>query len=119
MSKHLCLLAGLALLCATSRTIAQPLASIIPQPVSTQWGQGQFSLNANTVIVADPADKPSVQFFNDYLQKLYGLHLSITAAKPTNNYIALAHSTNSAQEGSYHLDAAPDHVQITAATGNG
>lgn len=103
---------------STAQSNDQP-ASIIPEPVRTRWGQGNFALNANTVIVADPADKPAVQFFNDYLKKLYGLQLTVTTAKPATNYIALTRTADTAAEGSYHLDAIPDHIQITAAAGPG
>ncbi|HEV3414995.1 MAG TPA: family 20 glycosylhydrolase [Puia sp.] len=120
--KHLRILPVLALLCSAYGSIAQPPASIIPEPVSTQWQQGQFTLNASTVIVADITDKPSVQFLNDYLKKLYGVHLTVAAAKPATNYIALtrggaADATN--PDGRYHLDVTLNQIQITAPTGPG
>jgi N-acetyl-beta-hexosaminidase/alpha-L-fucosidase len=118
--RYLRFLPVLGLLCASRWSAAQTPVSIIPQPVSTQWLQGQFTLNANTIIIADPSDKPSVKFFNDYLKKLYGLHLTVTAIEPAANYIALTRTNNtSSSEGSYHLDVTPDHIQITAGTGPG
>jgi len=108
------------LLCASRWAAAQASVAIIPQPVSTQWQQGQFTLNANTTIVADASDKPSVQFFNDYLKKLYGLYLPVIRNKPGSNYISLIRTNNSSTaEGSYHLDVAANNIQITAATGPG
>jgi N-acetyl-beta-hexosaminidase/alpha-L-fucosidase len=132
--KYLRLLPALALLCASRWSAAQTPAAqapatqlpamqapaaIIPQPVSTQWQQGQFTLNANTVIVADASDKASVQFFSNYLKKLYGLHLTVAANRPATNYIALIRTNASNPEGSYHLDVTPNNIQITAATGPG
>jgi N-acetyl-beta-hexosaminidase/alpha-L-fucosidase len=122
MTKNLRLVAVLAILRASLPSIAQTQnepVSIIPEPVSTQWGQGYFSLNSNTVIVADPSDKSSVQFFNDYLTKLYGLHLSITVSRPASNYISLTRGAATTAEGAYHLEAASDHIIITAASGPG
>src|ERR1700722_11911342 len=136
LSKHLRLFAVLALLCASRGALAQSAAAqpaaaqaaaqapaaIIPQPVSVHWQQGQFMLNATTTIVAADSDNPSVKFFNDYLKKLYGLHLQTTspANKPAANYITLTRTDNySSPEGSYHLDVTPDHIQITAADGPG
>ena len=131
MSKHLRLLAVLALLCAGASSIAQSSGtpspvSIIPQPYMTIWRSGQeghFLLNANTVLVADEIDKPSVKFFNDYLKKLYGLQLTVTtpANKPASNYIALKHRLDdtSAVEGTYHLEATTNNILITASNGSG
>ncbi len=122
MSKHLRLLAVLALLCTNCTCIAQPPASIIPEPVSTQWGNGQFNLDTRTVIVADPADKASVDFFSDYLRKLYGLHLTTSSNKPARNYIALTRGGSadaSAPDGRYHLEVSADRIEITAPDGPG
>ncbi len=70
---------------------AQPVA-IIPQPVSTQWREGHFTINPNTVIVTVDSLRPSIQFFNDYLKKLYGLRLKVVdpAHLPTSDYILLS-----------------------------
>jgi alpha-L-fucosidase len=128
--KHLRLLSVLALLCASCRIIAQPPASIIPEPVSTQWQQGQFTLNASTVIVAGESDKLSVKFFNDYLKKLYGLRLTVVtpAQHLEGNYILLLQNiraapgadtaaNSGAPEGHYHLNVQSDHVTITGDSG--
>ncbi len=126
--KYARLLIVLATLCAIGRlanaqpSATPPPASIIPEPVSTQWGQGNFNLNANTVIVADTSDKPSVQFFNDYLQKLYGVHLKVSTNIPGNNYIALTglgSVDKSFPDGHYHLSVSNNHMQIDAATNPG
>src|ERR1700753_537048 len=76
MSKHLRLFALSTFLAVSEFAMAQP-AAIIPEPVSTQWGNGHFFINANTVLVADETDRPSVEFFNSYLDRIYGLHLHV------------------------------------------
>ena len=132
MTKHLRLLAVLAFLCAGSTSIAQSSASpsspsqapasIIPEPVSTQWEQGTFYLNAKTVIVADATDMPRAQFLNDYLQKLYGLRLRVVSSDPADNYIDLtghAPADKSFPQGHYHLDVTTSQIRITASDGPG
>jgi alpha-L-fucosidase len=125
MSKHIRLLILLALLCTSRCPRAQSVA-IIPQPVSTQWGQGNFNLNANTVIVIEEdSDKATVKFFNDYLQKLYGLHLSTVprSRKPASNYVDLAHVDYSISsgpvDGRYELNVSPNNIKIEAGPSNG
>src|SRR5579871_6270581 len=117
MSRYFRLLPVLALLCAGCRSIAQSSdsqspASIIPEPVSTQWQKGSFSLNARTVIVADTTDRSGARFLNDYLQKLYGLRLKVVSSHPAKNYIDLtshAPVDKSVPQGHYHLDVFADH----------
>ncbi|HLX67810.1 MAG TPA: beta-N-acetylhexosaminidase, partial [Puia sp.] len=119
--KYLRLLTLMATLCAiglyasAQNPSTPPPASIIPEPVSTQWQQGKFTLNANTVIVAaDPSDKPSVQFFNDYLKKLYGLRLTVTTTQPSANFILLRRLADDtiSKAGTYLLEVKPDHILI-------
>ncbi|HTR30921.1 MAG TPA: family 20 glycosylhydrolase [Puia sp.] len=129
--KQLRLLSVLSLVCAGLACFAQsstppapttPPASIIPEPVNTVWKQGTFSLNANTVIVAEQSEMPAVQFFTDYLNKLYKIHLTVAAAKPAANYIELTGlgiADKTFPEGHYHLDVSNNHIQIDAATNPG
>ncbi|HEV2354862.1 MAG TPA: family 20 glycosylhydrolase, partial [Puia sp.] len=75
-------------------------------------------------------------FFNDYLEKLYGIRLSVASAakKTADNYIYLLRTGSSSMdpgaasgtapgrstvEGSYHLDVSSGHVDITASSGPG
>jgi N-acetyl-beta-hexosaminidase/alpha-L-fucosidase len=60
----------------------QPLA-IIPKPVSIQAQSGSFTLDKNVVLVADSSDFPSANFFNDYLQEIYGFRLRIVREDQT------------------------------------
>ncbi len=128
MSKHLRLLLVLALLSASRWSYAQKPA-IIPQPVRTQWLDGHFTINDHTVMVADGSDNPSVGFFTSYLEKLYGLHLSVirSGTPPASNYIRLSTGTGAAgsagtagaTEGAYHLTVSTDGVSITGDTHSG
>ncbi|HVU96745.1 MAG TPA: family 20 glycosylhydrolase [Puia sp.] len=119
MTKIIRLLLVLGLFMPGARTDAQPIG-IIPQPVSTQWHDGSFSLNANTVIVADPAQKPTVSFFNDYLQRFYGLKLHVVASAPASNYIQFQTTTGgSSPKDHYTLKAAPTAITITGNTDPG
>ena len=88
MSKHLRLLLLLALTAAYTFAQDQP-AAIIPQPVRTVWGSGNFFINTSTVIVADESERPAVEFFNAYLKRIYGLSLHIVgpAGQPASGYI--------------------------------
>ncbi|HXD76304.1 MAG TPA: family 20 glycosylhydrolase [Puia sp.] len=133
MSKHLRLLFLLAAVCAgrhsSAQSIAaapgapQPPASIIPEPVTTKWQQGQFSLNPNTVIIANEGDRPGARFLNDYLRKLYGLHLAVVSPnnQPASNYIELSRfqADTLLPDGYYRLDATTGHIDISAPTGPG
>jgi N-acetyl-beta-hexosaminidase/alpha-L-fucosidase len=125
MSKHTRLLILLALLCTSLYPRAQSVA-IIPQPVSTQWGSGHFTLDAHTVLVVDSNEGPSASFFNDYLQRFYGLRLAIVNKEQASNYIRLRGMLSPVDDagprhpvGSYILKVKPDAIDITGDTGPG
>jgi alpha-L-fucosidase len=119
MSKLIRLLLVLGLIAPGTLIYAQPVG-IIPQPVSTQWQEGHFSLDANTVIVADPAQKPTVSFFNDYLQRFYGLKLHVVASAPAANYIQFKTTAGgSPQEGRYTLKTTSTAITISGDTDPG
>jgi hexosaminidase len=59
--------------------------AIIPKPVSVEWRHGSFTIDKNTVLVADGSDKPSVDFFNDYLDGIYGFRLRVLEDKFPNS----------------------------------
>jgi len=126
------LLLAVGLLAPALYSSAQPTppVAIIPKPVSTQWQDGQFLLNSHTVLVAEDYDQPSVKFFNDYLQRLYGLRLAVASPskKPSGNYILMNRlptlrgdlpGNNPPPEGMYILDAKPNSITITSDTGPG
>ena len=80
----------LVLINLRSQTLNQQILSIIPQPVSVKVNNGSFLLNKNTVLIAkDPDDKPSADFFNDYLKEIYGFGLN-TGDSAKKNFIILA-----------------------------
>jgi hexosaminidase len=61
------------------------IVSIIPQPVSLKVNIGSFRLDKTTILVVkDPGDKPSADFFNDYLQDIYGVRLNISNSAKKN-----------------------------------
>ena len=119
----------LALVCLCCRAQAQPVA-IIPEPVSTQWHDGHFVIDEHTLLIADDQDQPSVSFFNDYLQRLYGLRLHVAGpgGQPSSGYIRLirtpaadggASGNATSPEGQYTLQAKPDNITISSPTGPG
>jgi len=68
----------LAFLCAGLSIFAQdPEPAIIPKPVNAQWQSGAFTIYPHVVLVADTSDSPSTNFFNDYLQEIYGFRLLV------------------------------------------
>jgi len=61
------------------------IVSIIPQPVSLKVNIGSFRLDKTTILVVkDPGDKPSADFFNDYLRDIYGVRLNISNSAKKN-----------------------------------
>jgi alpha-L-fucosidase len=122
MRTHLRLIASLAFIFFMGGVEAQPVA-IIPEPVSMQWHDGHFIIDGHTLLVADEGDKPSVQFFNDYLQRLYGLRLKVVGSgeQPAAGYIRLLRGTASGgtPEGSYAMEVKSGSVTISAGTGAG
>lgn len=117
MTKHTRSLLLLGLLIPGLYTHAQDApASIIPEPVSTQWQPGHFPLDANTVLVASDSDVLAANFFNDYLQRFYGLHLHVNRdGAPAAHAITLK-TAEAGKQGEYHLEATSDGITITGAT---
>jgi alpha-L-fucosidase len=134
MVKHI-LLSGI-ILAFFSQGQAQE-SSIIPRPATTEWHNGNFFLNRNTVLIAGEAEMPSVEFFNDYLEKIYGIRLHVQKSdrqQPSSGYIRLTASAGlpagvplqgqpdrKALAGTerYHLDVTPDAVRVNAETPEG
>src|SRR6188474_1390766 len=64
--------------------------SIIPKPVSLKTKPGTFVLDKNTkIVVKDEGDRDAADFFNDYLQKFYGLSLDISG-EVSGKYISFS-----------------------------
>ncbi len=97
--------------------------NIIPQPVSVNHKQGSFQLNKATVLVTlNKADKPSVDFFNDYLQKYYGFKLMVANKLPASNYIGISTWNDPSfadKKEHYQLIVDPKFIRITAPSHHG
>ena len=117
MTNYIRLLLLLGLLIPGVLSFAQqPPAAIIPEPVSTQWHDGKFLLDANTVLLAADSDLVSAKFFNDYLEKFYGLRLPVRhwGKQPAGKYITLRTKTDgSTPADSYELEVNADNILIT------
>ena len=121
MSKHLLFLL-LPVLTAVSLLAQEQPVAIIPQPVSSQWGSGNFYINAGTVIVADVSEKPSADFFNGYLQRIYGLKLQVQrpgGANVAGSIRIETKSPSSPKEGRYQLQVTSGGLTITGDTHEG
>jgi hexosaminidase len=115
MEKKLRPLLFLAFLCAGSLLYAQQPA-IIPNPVHTQWQQGNFGIDKNTILVADASESSAADFFSSYLERIYNLRLRRLPAdrQPASNYIRLFTNPDkaSAPEGSYSLKVSNNAILI-------
>lgn len=92
--------------------------SIIPAPVSVKTGRGKFILTAKTVlIVTDAEDEKSADFFNAYLENIYGFKLGKTAAAH-NNAIRLVTKRfiQKPSSDAYGLIVTPAGITITGDT---
>jgi hexosaminidase len=117
MTKHIRLLLLLGLLAPGLCSLAQnPPAAIIPAPVSTQWQTGVFALDANTIVVASDSDVLSANFFNDYLQRFYGLHLHVNKDGATAPHAITLRTEAGGKDGEYHLEATASGITIVGTT---
>jgi hexosaminidase len=117
MSIHLRLFALLVLVAAG--VFAQERPAIIPMPLNTKWGNGSFVITTNTVIVADTADRPSVDFFNSYLQRFYGFHLRVQSASSARAIHFSTITASDGEPGEYSLHVSDDNITITAGSHEG
>src|SRR5688572_15188708 len=91
---------------------------IIPQPVSMQAGNGQFTITKNTVIaVNDEADRKTAEYLNDYLQQVYGLQLDVDKQE-SKNYIKLTTRKfiKAPDKDAYQLNVSKDGITIEGDT---
>jgi N-acetyl-beta-hexosaminidase/alpha-L-fucosidase len=115
MTKHIRSLLLLGLLTQGLYTHAQePPAAIIPKPVSTQWLPGSFALDTSTVLMASDSDVLSATFFNDYLQRFYGLHLHVNKAGAA--HAITLHTDPGGKDGQYHLETTTNGITIVGST---
>ena len=105
------------LMAAGVKVVCQQI-SIIPQPVSSQQVKGNFTITAKTVfVVKDMEDKKSADFFNAYLENIYGFKLA-KSSSAKNNFIQLTTKKFIQQPlaDGYTLVANPAGVSITGDT---
>ncbi len=117
MTKHIRFLLLLGLLTPGLYALAQDApAAIIPQPVSTEWQTGSFALDANTVLVASDSDLLAANFFNDYLQRFYGLHLHVNKDGATAAHAITLRTNPGGKDGEYHLETTGNGITIVGST---
>jgi hexosaminidase len=95
--------------------------NIIPQPVSVQMGNGNFSLSKKTVIAArDEEDQKTAKVFNDYLQQAYGFKLPVSQ-KGAKNAIRLTTKKfiKAPDKDAYTLTVGKDGITIEGDTYDG
>jgi len=98
--------------------------AIIPKPVSAQIQSGSFTIDPLVVLVADTSDSPSTNFFNAYLQEIYGFHLRVVREdqQPSSGYIRLYNHPDKnpgivpGPEGRYTLKVDPNSIVIRGDT---
>jgi hexosaminidase len=94
--------------------------SIIPKPVKTSWEKGNFIIDKNTILVIDePGEIKSANFFNDYLDQIYGFRLK-QGKKPLSNFIRLRiRPAEKPKTGGYTLSVSQNSVVINGDTKEG
>lgn len=67
--------------------------SIIPQPTKLVVSQGSFNITSKTqIVLAGGGLEKSANFFNDFLQKFYGLKLKVVSKAVSKNNIVLQYN---------------------------
>jgi hexosaminidase len=100
---------------------AQQLA-IIPQPVSLQKGDGNFTLSPDTHLVLQTEEAiKSAHFLNAYLLKFYGFQLPVAkSGKGLNdNCIVLSDKKGKSTQDAYWLTVTGKQININAGNGKG
>jgi hexosaminidase len=116
MKKILSLLLLVTNIVGAQVQIAAP--HIIPQPVSLQTSSGQFAITQKTVIAAtDAEDRKAADYFNEYLQQVYGFKLDIDKQEG-KNYIRLTTKKfiKAPDKDAYQLTVSKDGIAIEGDT---
>ncbi len=74
----------LAICCSLPFFLYAQLPSIIPAPMGLEMKKGYFQLNKKTIIVYDDLSKASADFFNSYLNDVYGFTLPMAKMAKEN-----------------------------------
>jgi hexosaminidase len=87
---------------------------IIPKPAMMQPGKGDFTINASTQIQLEGSGLETVaRFLNDYLQKYYGFHLSVTSQIASGKPIVLNYERmDNPIPGAYRMEVNGKQVYI-------
>ena len=96
--------------------------NIIPKPVSVTVGEGSFTMNASTKIVAKGDEcLKTAHFFADYLHSVYGVTIPITetGSKQSNNIIYLSEARKDDTHTQYSLIVSSKNIQIKGDNGAG
>jgi hexosaminidase len=95
---------------------AQETISVIPQPVKLERQRGQFTLRADTAIIADAANWQTAGMLADWLAPATGFRLRVRDGAPADNAVILridATLERLGEEG-YRLEATARRVEIRA-----
>ncbi|MEI6747879.1 MAG: family 20 glycosylhydrolase [Bacteroidota bacterium] len=95
----------------------QSLPKIFPTPVLITEGSGEFILDTNVRIVADPSFSGEANYLSDELNLIIGKKLTIIPASQSSKEIVLSRAPL-AQE-AYQLDILPGRIVIAASSGAG
>ncbi|HVG11795.1 MAG TPA: beta-N-acetylhexosaminidase [Flavisolibacter sp.] len=86
--------------------------SIVPLPVSSKRGGGEFKLTRKTVIVApDRNDKSTTAFLIQYIENVYGLRLNVVA-KASTDFILIKTTTAKVPKDGYALLVKRESISI-------
>ncbi|MDQ7948802.1 MAG: beta-N-acetylhexosaminidase [Pedobacter sp.] len=110
------------LLATFSLSLSAQEISIIPMPAYLKSeNKKPFRLDANTqIVINENSLSNSAKFLNEYLEKYFGLKLTITYNAPTINYISLKLDTRSNErDNAYNLVTAENGVAIIGTSAPG
>jgi hexosaminidase len=94
---------------------ANPYAGIIPAPVSLKKASGNFTLSQQTALVADTVNNRAVQFFADYLQNKWAMHIQArqnTGQNGNNTIVLTAAGTENLPGEGYRLTITPQQITV-------
>jgi hexosaminidase len=109
------------LIIATSFASKAQDINIIPQPVSVDVQKGSFTISSQTqIVIPDASLRSTADFFNNYLNKVYGFKLSITSKPRVLNTIILTGNRDKPiGTGYYGLVVSNDHISVNGETNDG
>ncbi len=102
-------------------TFGQTKFVIVPQPVSMQTDEGNFTLTKTTNIIASKSDIHEASMLNFYLKKLYGftLPVKVTTAAPSKANAVIFKLLSSGKKDEYKLDVNTNSITISSASNEG